>query len=380
MTKKDWLETSCWLIVGAIIGAIIGSFILLGIKSFKQSRNVYISDSVAVDSTTVDTVSVKTEKIDSSYWNSRKKVREAIEENKNPRICAMSNKNGTVLIMGGNGWICTSNVNNDMRKKLHEINQCGKTVIDVTITDGDYWVIVYDKNNYYGVLPQNLKDRLHSFNSNVEYKTITFNEEGEYIVLTTNGFYTSSSKYKRFYESRKIMLGELRTATIWKKGAIFCFEKGITFCGTIPESIAKKMDLVDSGMKDVMKFTDKGDFWFYRAANKEMGYACAWCSHINDVDNKKSVKMVTNDFTEEQSEENRISKSSSQGGNVRTPTPVQRPQTCGICGGSGRCSECGGSGVSYFGHGHICGACGGYGKCATCGGRGISGYVLEYVY
>ena len=101
MTKKDWLETSCWLIVGAIIGAIIGSFILLGIKSFKQSRNVYISDSVAVDSTTVDTVSVKTEKIDSSYWNSRKKVREAIEENKNPRICAMSNKNGTVLIMGG---------------------------------------------------------------------------------------------------------------------------------------------------------------------------------------------------------------------------------------------------------------------------------------
>lgn len=188
MTKKDWLETSCWLIVGAIIGAIIGFFILLGIKSFKQSRNVYISDSVAVDSTTVDTVSVKTEKIDSSYWNSRKKVREAIEENKNPRICAMSNKNGTVLIMGGNGWICTSNVNNDMRKKLHEINQCGKTVIDVTITDGDYWVIVYDKNNYYGVLPQNLKDRLHSFNSNVEYKTITFNEEGEYIVLTTMVF------------------------------------------------------------------------------------------------------------------------------------------------------------------------------------------------
>lgn len=78
MTKKDWLEISCWLIVGAIIGAIIG----LGIKSFKQSRNVNISDSVAVDSTTVDTVSVKTEKIDSSYWNSRKKVREAIRRKK----------------------------------------------------------------------------------------------------------------------------------------------------------------------------------------------------------------------------------------------------------------------------------------------------------
>ena len=43
-----------------------------------------------------------------------------------------------------------------------------------------------------------------------------------------------------------------------------------------------------------------------------------------------------------------------QGAAVRTPTPIQRPQRCGVCSGTGRCSNCGGS--------------------------GISGYITEYVY
>lgn len=69
-----------------------------------------------------------------------------------------------------------------------------------------------------------------------------------------------------------------------------------------------------------------------------------------------------------------------QGAAVRTPTPIQRPQRCGVCSGTGRCSNCGGSGISNFGHSHICGACGGDKKCATCAGSGISGYITEYVY
>lgn len=69
-----------------------------------------------------------------------------------------------------------------------------------------------------------------------------------------------------------------------------------------------------------------------------------------------------------------------QGAAVRTPTPIQRPQRCGVCSGTGRCSNCGGSGISNFGHSQICGACGGDKKCATCAGSGISGYITEYVY
>lgn len=60
--------------------------------------------------------------------------------------------------------------------------------------------------------------------------------------------------------------------------------------------------------------------------------------------------------------------------------PVQRPQQCGICYGTGKCSNCNGTGISHFGHAHVCGACGGNGKCGTCNGSGYSGTVTEYIY
>ena len=61
-------------------------------------------------------------------------------------------------------------------------------------------------------------------------------------------------------------------------------------------------------------------------------------------------------------------------------TPIQKPQKCGICYGSGKCSQCNGTGISSFGHKHMCGGCGGSGKCGTCAGSGYSGTVTEYIY
>lgn len=101
---------------------------------------------------------------------------------------------------------------------------------------------------------------------------------------------------------------------------------------------------------------------------------------VGEISNNNKVKMVSNDSNKKQIVEKQKYIDNSQGGVIRTPTPIQRPQTCGICGGTGRCSECGGSGISHFAHDHICGACNGNGKCTTCAGKGISGYITEYVY
>lgn len=60
--------------------------------------------------------------------------------------------------------------------------------------------------------------------------------------------------------------------------------------------------------------------------------------------------------------------------------PVQVPYYCGVCGRTGRCSTCNGTGISTNGSAHICGACGGSRNCATCNGTGISGYYMEYRY
>lgn len=70
---------------------------------------------------------------------------------------------------------------------------------------------------------------------------------------------------------------------------------------------------------------------------------------------------------------------SQSGGGYRQPTPVNKPQTCGICYGSGTCSTCNGRGYNLTTNG-TCGACEGRGRCTICSGSGISGYVTEYIY
>lgn len=43
--------------------------------------------------------------------------------------------------------------------------------------------------------------------------------------------------------------------------------------------------------------------------------------------------------------------------------------TCDVCGGSGVCWYCGGTGIQY--NGFPCSECGGTGKCWACGGTGF---------
>lgn len=71
------------------------------------------------------------------------------------------------------------------------------------------------------------------------------------------------------------------------------------------------------------------------------------------------------------------SPSGGNGGNIIIVNPVQTntPVQCGVCGGTGRCSFCYGSGI---GPNHApgiyarCGGCGGTGRCSTCHGTGYS--------
>ena len=126
-----------------------------------------------------------------------------------------------------------------------------------------------------------------------------------------------------------------------------------------------------------IEFTEElGGKQFYRA--DDFSYDVIDISSFLPTNNGDHEYMLVSS-NKVQTEEN-SNNNTQQGAAVRTPTPIQRPQRCGVCSGTGRCSNCGGSGISNFGHSHICGACGGDKQCATCAGSGISGYITEYVY
>lgn len=60
----------------------------------------------------------------------------------------------------------------------------------------------------------------------------------------------------------------------------------------------------------------------------------------------------------------------------RPPQPFQVWQPCGVCGGSGQCQSCLGTGHSLYGTDR-CWNCGGNGKCTHCAGQGGRN-VIEY--
>lgn len=67
------------------------------------------------------------------------------------------------------------------------------------------------------------------------------------------------------------------------------------------------------------------------------------------------------------------SPSVSSGGGYVAPPATSGSNDCRVCNSSGKCSICGGSGVSPNHAPGIyakCGGCGGTGQCRTCGGRG----------
>lgn len=59
-------------------------------------------------------------------------------------------------------------------------------------------------------------------------------------------------------------------------------------------------------------------------------------------------------------------------GDSGSPPSHQPPQrrTCYVCGGSGSCSSCNGSGMSYTVRGDRCPVCSGGGRCKRCYGMG----------
>lgn len=61
---------------------------------------------------------------------------------------------------------------------------------------------------------------------------------------------------------------------------------------------------------------------------------------------------------------------------VRQPQPFQVWQACGVCGGTGQCQSCLGTGHSLYGTDR-CWNCGGNGKCTHCAGQGGRN-VIEY--
>lgn len=345
----------------------------------------------------------KTEEIapdeDRKIYHVRDQIIESIKEKqeKSPlKTGVVTLSRGTIAIFGLNGYHYTKEIPESMKKKLKEINEAKMSIDDVCLTDSGYYAIIYNNGkDWYGVLPTETKDRLKQIPKNAKIKSLTVNDRDEYILITSvnNRISTvsSSETYSAFVRHKKKTLGEIVSASLGSSGAVFCFEKGASYCGTIPKGVAEEIKRIDF-IPEFIRFDEHNGYMFMSHTQKKNSCALSMFSTktesvTNEFDPKDFPEKGTVESNEEETPTNNNQGKTGNKENKQSPTqsgqqiyvpvhtPSQHPIQCGPCGGSGLCSNCGGSGISYFGHAHICGACGGGGKCTICGGDGISGYT-----
>lgn len=250
----------------------------------------------------------------------------------------------------------------NLSAKIKEVYNAGGTFTDINITDGGYYILVWNENQWYGRLPQGLLDKLRSLPSETVFYSISFNDSGEYIIVTSDHFYSSSTSYINFFNAKKNELGNLYSANIWQSGAVFCFEKGSTFYGVVPSNVVEAMNSCGIAPRFV-KYNQRGDYLIC-SSNGDCWYKIA------DVD--KSVNAATTSYYLP----SQVSPMPSSTGNPSTITPV----VCYNCGGAGFniCTTCNGGKkrTVYYAGGQAlvtCDVCSGTGRipCQVCYGKGV---------
>lgn len=291
---------------------------------------------------------------------SRSGIRDAITNNNSCMNGTLSCEKGAIAIFGTNGYYCTMSVPANLSAKLKYINSINGTVNDINITDNGKFVVVWNSNQWYGIMPQGALDKLRALGLSVDLRSVAFDNNGNYVIVTSDNVYSSSGNYERFCKAKKDELGELYSVSMTTSGIVCCYERGATFYGAVPANVVNAMNSCAQTPRFV-KFNDRGDYLICAST----GY---YTFNIQDT-NKSQYAATTANYTIPGQQP---SNNSGSGTVIISPSISASPQqvSCGICYGTGKCTTCNGTGVSHTGSDHLCGACGGTGKCYTCGGRG----------
>ncbi|MDO4819232.1 MAG: tetratricopeptide repeat protein, partial [Prevotella sp.] len=173
----------------------------------------------------------------------------------------LSIKHGAIAIYKSNGYAYSYGVDKRLSSKIKEINNAHKSIDDVNITDNGYFIVVYDDGtDWYGVIPSSLSTALKKYPNGTVFRSISFNDEtGVYAITTSESFESNNKMYNDCFNENIGTKGQLLSANINDNGCVFCFSKGVEYCGYIPNNL--KPAVKDWGyIPQFVKFNRHGDY------------------------------------------------------------------------------------------------------------------------
>jgi hypothetical protein len=138
----------------------------------------------------------------------------------------------------------------------------GKEIKDVQLTENGSWLILWGRNGVsWSGLPVGLEAKINAFNDRSEEITsVTFNDVGDWIIITTTSIAASSTKVYDFIQDGMSKYGQLWSAHMTDDGMVLCYDRGYKYLGNVPANLKEKLRQTSMDVYRI-KFLSDGAFF-----------------------------------------------------------------------------------------------------------------------
>ena len=196
---------------------------------------------------------------------SHKFLQKQINKYSNCKSVAITNKNGDAVLYGSYGWKATQ-CPIDFTRLLFELSEVKTSIHDIHLSELGRWIILYGNNESFSdLLYENLKIKIKECQEDQEeITTVTFNDGGDWIVITKNEISASSDDLMGWLRDGCEKYGQLWTACLTDDAAIAIYEFGFKYWGNVPEDLK---DALRACKSDVYTVKMAGKSWFFNCTD-----------------------------------------------------------------------------------------------------------------
>ena len=197
--------------------------------------------------------------------SSRDFIKQAIRKKNDCKTVAITKHNGDAMIYGNNGW-GAKDCPSKFVKSLKELNDSDVEIKDIHLTEEGKWLILYGNNGmHWDGIYDDLLDRMIKYNTNgEEITTVTFNDNHDWILITTQNISASSSELLNWLGEGCEEYGQLWTACLTDDAVVAVYQEGYKFSGQVPEDLKRALKECTSRVYNVKS---AGNAWFFKCTD-----------------------------------------------------------------------------------------------------------------
>ncbi len=180
----------------------------------------------------------------------------------NCRNVAITDKGGDIAF--GPEKYAYDKIPSELAKNIDNMNDSAYFINDIQLTEKGRWLIHYaDGLLRWHRIPSMLKTTIYELIANGHtIKSVTFNDNSDWIVLTDKGEVRSSFiQMDDWVKDGTAKYGKLRFAQINNEGMILAFERGYMYVGNVSQKLKDELREAKFDVT-VIKFTPEGAFFF----------------------------------------------------------------------------------------------------------------------